>query len=93
LSGRYDTSQRLTYTGSGGRVAYLAPRMLPQAPADPPATTSVHADELHRLDLVANRALGNSSLAWRIADANNAMDPFELTVQIGLELKLPGSTL
>ena len=94
MSGRYDKSQRLTYTGGGARVAYLAPRILPIAPAALPATAVVQPDEVHRLDLVANRALGNPLLAWQIADANDAMDPFELCARPGRTvLKLPKRSL
>ena len=49
--------------------------------------------ELIRLDLIAYRTLQNAELAWRIADTNLAMDPFELCARAGIVLQLPASTL
>jgi hypothetical protein len=92
MSGRYDKSEKLTYDGDGTRVTYLAPRILPTAPPAA-ATTTIQRDEQHRLDLVANRTLGNPELAWQIADANDAMDPFDLCDHTGQTIDLPGSSL
>jgi hypothetical protein len=40
-----------------------------------------------RLDLIANRTLGSPLLFWRIADANDAMNPFDLVERS--QLKIP----
>jgi hypothetical protein len=95
VSGRYAASAQLTYvTASGAHVAYLDTRILPPGASVASAgVTAVRADELHRLDLVAFRTLGNAELAWRIADANDAMDPFELCARTGTSLRLPASQL
>lgn len=42
-----------------------------------------------RLDLIAYRTLGDPELFWQIADANNALDPFELTSEPGRKLRVP----
>lgn len=42
-----------------------------------------------RLDLIASRTLGNPEHFWRICDANNAMNPFDLTAEIGRTLRIP----
>jgi hypothetical protein len=42
-----------------------------------------------RFDLVAARTLGDSEAFWRIADANRAMDPNELTAEPGRRLVIP----
>jgi nucleoid-associated protein YgaU len=41
-----------------------------------------------RLDLIAARTLGDPLLFWRIADANLALDPFDL-VEPGRALTVP----
>jgi hypothetical protein len=94
MSGRYDKSTQRTYTSASGvRVVYLEPRILPLADAPSALTTSVQSDEVHRLDLVAYRTLLNAELGWRVADANAAMDPFELVEKPGTALNLPPSQL
>jgi hypothetical protein len=42
-----------------------------------------------RLDLMSNRTLGVPEAFWRIADANDAMDPAELTATPGRRLRIP----
>ena len=42
-----------------------------------------------RIDLVAYRTLGDPLAYWRICDANNAMDPQELTEEPGFRLRVP----
>jgi hypothetical protein len=92
MSGRYDGAVKLTYQANGATVNYLAPRVLPMSP--PGGTvTSVRPEEVNRLDLIANRALGNPTLGWQIADANNAMNPFDLCRGSGAVLQLPTSGL
>jgi hypothetical protein len=92
MSGRYDGAEKLTYQANGATVSYLAPRILPMTP--PSGTvTQVRPEEVNRLDLIAYRALGNATLGWQIADANNAMDPFDLCSGSEAALQLPASGL
>jgi hypothetical protein len=49
----------------------------------------VAASEVGRLDLVAYRTLGAAPQAWQLADANDAMDPFELVAFSGQTMALP----
>jgi hypothetical protein len=91
MAGRYQGSKQLSYSSPQGvTVAYLQPRVLPSG--SPPGTvrTSVGAAEVGRLDLVAYRTLGSALQAWQLADANNAMDPFELAAFAGQTVALPG---
>ncbi|HWT95335.1 MAG TPA: hypothetical protein VN238_20230 [Solirubrobacteraceae bacterium] len=92
---RYATSAKLERCGPDGQtVRYLAPRILPQpATVAGGTSTQVRADEVDRLDLVAARTLRDAQQAWRIADANTAMDPLALTRRSGATLQLPGSPL
>lgn len=93
MAGRYQASQQLTYTSPQGvTVTYLAPRILPPGSSVAgPAQATVSAGEVGRLDLVAYRTLGAALQAWRLADANDAMDPFELVARPGQAMTLPGA--
>jgi len=92
---RYASCARLSrYDGTGRLITYLALRILPFGDdAAGAGTARVHANEVHRLDLVAYRTLGDAEQAWRIADANAAMDPFALCERTEQPLRLPASTL
>jgi hypothetical protein len=92
---RYAKSTQLTWQGDTPRVVtYLAVRILPFGESVAGTTVAqVQANEVDRLDLIANRTLGAPSQAWRIADANDAIDPFALCHRPGRLLKLPASTL
>jgi hypothetical protein len=92
---RYAKSQQLTRQGDLGRVVtYLAIRILPFGDSVAgTAVARVQANEVDRLDLIANRTLGDPSRAWRIADSNDAINPFDLCDRAGLMLNLPASTL
>jgi hypothetical protein len=94
-AGRYATCAQLTRNDSSGRlVRYLAPRILPQgSTVAGGGRTQVRPAEVHRLDLLAYRTLRSPQQSWRIADANDAMDPFALVERPGAVLELPGSTL
>ena len=93
----YDTgsSSELHKRDPSGRVIrYLAPRILPfGSTVASGRTTTVGAAEVNRLDLIAQRTLGDVSAAWRIADANDAIDPFELVRAPGETLNLPAGDL
>ena len=41
-----------------------------------------------RLDHIAAEALGDSTLFWRLCDANNAMRPEELTAVPGAKIRI-----
>ena len=64
-------------TAGGERLIYRQRRFLPQgAPQQGGRTVVVGAGD--RLDTIAARMLGDPLQFWRIADANNAMNPFDL---------------
>jgi hypothetical protein len=95
MSGRYDKCPQLIYArADGAQLRYLALRILPQgASVASGARTTVTASERDRLDLVANRVLSNPMLGWQIADANDAIDPFELCKRTGDSLAIPSGGL
>lgn len=93
MTSRYESSAPLTYVSAGGAsVTYLAPRILP-ATSPGSATTAVRSEEVHRLDVIANRTLRAPLLAWRIADANLTLDPFDLCATPGQVIVLPPATI
>lgn len=89
FTSRYYTIENATFTTPDGRtVAYKRRRFLPSGNTLPLlAEVTVMQDE--RLDLVAFRALGDPLQFWRIADANDAMDPFDLVEPSGQRLRVP----
>jgi hypothetical protein len=58
----------------------------------------VRVTEADRRDLIASRHLGEVELWWQLADANGAIDPRELTDEIGRVIRItlpadvPGAT-
>ncbi len=56
---------------------------------DMPLLEEVAVQEGERLDQIAARTLGNAEHFWRICDANNAMNPFDLTDEPGRKLRIP----
>ena len=86
---RYAAAEQAILQGPDGRpVAYLRRRFLPHG-ARMPLLGEVAVSIGDRLDLIANRALGDPLQFWQICDANNAMDPFDLTAEIGRTLRVP----
>jgi hypothetical protein len=72
----------------GATVTYLTRRFLP-----PPTAYSSYGEhrttDYDRLDLIAAALVGDPLLAWRLQDANGAMDPGELTRDVGRVLVVP----
>jgi hypothetical protein len=69
-------------------VAYVLRRFIPQRRDIAIAFEHiVHSGE--RPDLLAAQAFGDAELYWRIADANVATDPFELTDTLGARVLIP----
>jgi hypothetical protein len=72
----------------GSVIVYKRRRFVP--PGDRIlALSEVVVGQTDRLDLIAFRTLGRPELFWRIADANNAMNPFDLTAIPGVALRIP----
>lgn len=85
---RYYTLDTATYEDKQrGEITYIRRRFLPKQMALP-AIAEVTVVENDRLDLIAARTLGPPDQFWRICDANNALNPFALTDQIGRTLRI-----
>jgi nucleoid-associated protein YgaU len=87
-SERYLDSEPLELADGSRRIAYSRRRFLPQGRLMPVAQ-EVTVVESDRLDLIAWRTLGDTEQYWRIADANDALDPAALTAVPGRRLRIP----
>ncbi len=86
---RYYNLETVKLTLPDGREAvYKRRRFLPRGSAMPLLIT-VAVTEGDRLDLITARTLGDPEHFWRVADANDAMNPFDLTTDIGRVLRVP----
>jgi nucleoid-associated protein YgaU len=86
---RYNAVQVLQRMATDGRpIAYVARRFIaPPMPGVAPLSYSVVFGD--RLDLIANRFIGDPEQWWKIADANPTLDPRPLTGEPGLVLNIP----
>lgn len=88
-SSRYYGSAVQALTRADGRkVAYLQRRVIPQ-PEIYTNLVNYTVVEGDRLDNLASKFLGDPLLYWMICDANGAIDPDELTTQVGRQIKIP----
>jgi hypothetical protein len=72
---------------NGRKVVYLQRRFVP--PSERFALLVEHTvEEQERLDTIAAQYLDDPEAFWRIADANNAIDPHELTNTPGRRLRI-----
>ncbi|MDP8993236.1 MAG: hypothetical protein M3N31_09345 [Actinomycetota bacterium] len=88
---RYAPLETATLTDADGRVIpYKRRRFLPQG-RTMPLLVEVAVVQGDRLDLVTFRTLGDPEHFWRVCDANDAMNPSELTGEesVGLRLRVP----
>jgi hypothetical protein len=72
----------------GRDVAYVRRRFAPRADSLP-RLADVALGPGERLDLLTARTLGDPTQFWRIADANNALDPLELVERPGRVVHIP----
>ncbi len=85
----------LTVTGPDGQdrqIRYVQRRFLPAA-ADAGTTIVEHTvTQGDRLDNITGKYLGDPTQFWRVCDANEVMNPGELTAEVGrrIRIALPG---
>jgi hypothetical protein len=72
----------------GSVIAYKRRRFLPNGD-EMPLLVEVTGTQGDRLDLITARTLGDPEQFWRVCDANNAMNPFDLTATPGRILRVP----
>ena len=87
---RYSGVGTTTIEAEEGRsVLYLRRRLLPSSASIDSSRSLQALGERNRLDLVAFRALGDAFAFWRICDANDALNPFELVAERAGRLRIP----
>lgn len=92
---RYQGLATRTWTGpDGATIVHLSRRLVPQAQRFATVQTYLMGSG-DRLDQVAASQIGDPLLAWRLADANGALDPAELErrgrrIRITLPEGVPG---
>lgn len=86
---RYYQLETALLTGADGRlIRYKRRRFLPQGERLPLLVEVVVAQG-DRLDQIAARTLGDPEQYWRVCDANDAMNPADLTAAPGQSLRVP----
>jgi hypothetical protein len=89
FTSRYYALETATCIAPDGRLlSYKRRRFLPHGEtltllAEVPVTQG------DRLDLITARTLGDPEQFWRVADANEALNPFDLTAEVGRRLRVP----
>lgn len=98
-SSRYEGLEVATAVAPDGAGGLREVRYLRRRPAPPPSTSPPLARhrvaEGDRLDLVSARHLGDPTAFWRVADANDALDPDDLVAPAAegsvLVIPVPGA--
>jgi hypothetical protein len=86
---RYFQIETATYTVLGDRqISYKRRRFLPQGETLP-LLVELRTGRGDRLDLLAAKTIGDPLQYWRLADANNAMHPDDLTAEPDTSLRVP----
>lgn len=86
---RYEALETVRETMPDGRViAYKRRRFLPRG-REMLLLVEVTTSDGERLDQIAARTLGDPEQYWRVCDANDAMNPAELTARPGRTLRVP----
>ncbi|MCI0397892.1 MAG: LysM peptidoglycan-binding domain-containing protein [Chloroflexi bacterium] len=88
ITSRYHNVEKATIEmPDGTTIAYLRRRFVPS-----PDRFSLIQEHIvgsgDRLDNITAHYLGDPEQFWRIADANNAIKPEELTAEIGRKLRI-----
>ncbi len=89
FTSRYYVLPDATYTTKDGKkITYKRRRFLPEG-TEMQLLLEVTVNEGDRLDLITARTLGDPEQFWRVADANNTMNPRELPEEIHRTLRIP----
>jgi hypothetical protein len=78
---------------NGRKVLYLRRRMLPQGSEILSTRTIEATADAQRLDLISWSVSGDAFGFWRICDANDGLDPFELVHERNGRLRVPSGAV
>lgn len=85
---RYQGLPIATWTRPDGQIVhYVTRRFIPAAEHFTPLQEHM-VQENDRLDNIAARYFSDPQLYWRLCDANNAMNPLDLTREVGRRLRI-----
>jgi hypothetical protein len=84
----YNLESATLTTPEGEEITYKRRRFLPRG-EDLPLLMEVTVTQGDRLDNITARTLGDAEAFWRVADANNAMNPDDLTAEPGKSIRVP----
>jgi hypothetical protein len=88
ITSRYYAVETTQLTTTDGRlIVYLRRRRMPQ-PEEFVTLLEHHLIEGERLDNITAQYLGDPEQFWRLCDANNAMEPRELTDSPGSIIRI-----
>lgn len=86
---RYHRLESVTHiTPEGREIVYKRRRFIPPG-REMALLQEVTVTEDERLDLITSRTIGDPEQYWRVCDANDAMNPAELTGEPGRVLRVP----
>lgn len=84
----YNLTIKAITTAEGQKVSYVNRRWLPPGQRLL-IQGKVIVQQGDRLDHISTRTLGDPQQFWQICDGNNAMNPTELTAELGRYLRIP----
>ena len=86
---RYAVLEDAVYESPEGRkIKYKQRRFLPRGKTLPAQYLVIVAIG-DRLDSITARTLGDPEQFWQVCDANDCMNPFDLTAELGRTLRVP----
>lgn len=86
---RYATLPVLQHRAAGGTLVSYASRRFVPAGGSMQVLAEVTVAPQDRPDLLTARTLGDPTAFWRVADANDVMDPAELVDEPGSDVRIP----
>jgi len=88
---RYSVLEDAIFTTPNGHtIVYKRRRFLPQGEKIP-ELIEISVGITDRLDTITARTIGDPQQFWQVCDANNCMNPFDLTGEqaVGSSLRIP----
>jgi len=86
--GRYEKCAITSYQDGPDKIQYLQRRFLPKA-REIGTLGETRVGDGERLDQLATRLLDNPLLFWKVADSNEAMNPFSLEEETTVKIPKP----
>lgn len=86
---RYYRLETATHETPDGRAVSYVKRRFPPPGERLPLLVEITVTDGDRLDLITGRTLGDPEQFWRVADANNALNPFDLIREPGKTVRVP----